>query len=293
MVTERIRGIIPPMVTPFLPDGTLNLPKIRLEARRLLRAGVHGLSFGGSTGEGALLRDEELEAGVRAIREEVGDDVPVLCGVIRNCTRDAVSAAQAAKRGGADCLMMTPTYYHGTDAAGNAAYYRTVYEQVGMPMVIYNVIKANPILPDMIPELSKNPGLIGIKQSVGGIHALADMLLAAGDRFTVFGAQDDVMYLSYLAGAKGAISAILTLFPEECMAQWHAVQAGDIETARKINDRMLPVWRTIEGGAFPGRIKTALNLRGVGVGNARSPILPTDAAVEERIRQAMCENGFL
>ena len=56
---------------------------------------------------------------------------------------------------------------------------------------------------------------------------------------------------------------------------------------------MLPVWRTIEGGAFPGRIKTALNLLGLEVGNARSPILKTDEASENRIREAMRENGFL
>ena len=100
------------------------------------------------------------------------------------------------------------------------------------------------------------------------------------------------MYLSYLAGARGAISAILTLFPDECVAQWQAVLRGDVKEARHINDRMLPVWRKIEGGAFPGRIKTALNLKGANVGIARSPILKTNAVAEKAILEAMKANGF-
>lgn len=293
MKTERIRGIIPPMVTPFLPDESLDIETLKREVDRLLSAGVDGLSFGGSTGEGALLHDEELERGVRAIRAEAGSDVPILCGIIRNSTHDGISAAQAARAGGADCLMVTPTYYHGTDDAGNVAYYDAVYKASKMPIVIYNVIKTNPILPSLIPALCENPGLIGVKQAVGGVHAVADMVMACKGRLAVFAAQDDVMYLSYLAGVQGAISAILTLFPKECVDQWHAVCEGNIARARAINDRMLPVWRTIEGGAFPGRIKTALKLKGVAIGNARSPILKTDAATEARIAAALKENGFI
>lgn len=293
MEAHRPQGLFPPMVTPFLPDGELDQATLAREARRLLSAGVHGLSFGGSTGEGALLSDRELETGVRTVRGQVGPQVPILCGIIRNSTRDGISAALAAKRGGADYLMITPTYYHGADARGNAAYYQAIYKATGMKIIIYNVISNNPILPAMVPELKKNPGLVGIKQSVGGIHALADMLLACGEEISVFGAQDDVMYLSYLAGAKGAISAILTLFPEECVAQWRAVQAGDLQTARSLNDRMLPVWRAIEGGAFPGRLKTALRIKGIEVGDARSPILPTDGDTEARIRERMRQNGFI
>lgn len=292
MNANKIRGIIPPMVTPFLPNEDLDTETLRREVHRLVNAGVDGLSFAGSTGEGALLHDDELALGVSVIREEVGKNFPILCGIIRNSTRDAISAAEAAKSAGADCLMITPTFYHGTDAEGNTAYYKEIYEKIKMPIVIYNVIKNNPIEPSLIPELKKNPGLIGIKQAVVGVHAVADMVMACGNDLTVFAAQDDVMYLSYLAGARGAISAILTLFPDECVAQWQAVLRGDVKEARHINDRMLPVWRKIEGGAFPGRIKTALNLKGANVGIARSPILKTNVVAEKAILEAMKANGF-
>lgn len=293
MMHKKISGIIPPMVTPFHDDGTMNLSVLQSETRRLLSAGVHGLSFGGSTGEGALLSDAELENGLTAIRESVGNEVPLLCGIIRNSTMDGISAAKAAKRGGADYLMITPTYYHGTNEEGNFVYFDSIYEETQLPIIIYNVIKNNPITPDMMPRLSEIKGLVGIKQSVGGIHALVDMVAACGSKLTVFGAQDDVMYLSYLAGAGGAISAIISLFPNECVQQWIAVQQGNINKARLLNDRMLPVWRAIEGGAFPGRIKTALQLMGIDVGHARSPILPTDRYTQDKILRELKKSGFI
>lgn len=293
MSHSTIQGIIPPMVTPFDDNEALDLAAVQREATRLLSAGVDGLSFAGSTGEGALLCDDELEAGVRAIRAVVGKSVPLLCGIIRNSTKDAISAAHAAMRGGADCLMVTPTYYHGASTAGNLAYFNAIHKNTGMPIILYNVIQNNPILPDAVPLLEEIPGVIGIKQSVGGVHALVDMIAACQDRLTVFAAQDDLLYLSYIAGAKGAISAILTLFPEECVAQWNAVLRGDLAAARAINDRMLPVWRAIEGKAFPGRLKTALKLMGITVGNARHPILPTEEWAAVSIRCALQQNGFI
>ena len=139
----------------------------------------------------------------------------------------------------------------------------------------------------------QNPGILGIKQSVGGIHALADMMQAAQGCLSVFGAQDDVMFLSYLLGARGSISAILSLFPALCIREWDAVQAGDVATARAIHQRILPVWRILEGQTFPGRLKAALALLGIEAGLPRKPLEMPDEAEVGRIRQALLANGFL
>ncbi len=290
----KVYGIIPPIVTPFDEAGELDITALKGEVARLMAAGVHGLSFAGSTGEGSVLSDEELTMGLRAVQEVNQHRLPLLCGIIRNSTRQGISAGMAAKAGGADVLMVTPTHYLGASPQGNADYFRAVHQATGLPIVIYNVIAGNPVLPGDLAYLTEDCGILGIKQSVGGIHALADMLLAAGDRFTVFGAQDDVMYLSYLLGAKGAISAIISLFPEECVAQWNAVEAGDIDAAKALHQRMLPVWREVEGKAFPGRLKMAMRRKGIA--NARlprAPIVPYDDETEARIEAALRYGGFI
>jgi dihydrodipicolinate synthase/N-acetylneuraminate lyase len=294
MPQDELHGIIPPMVTPFLPDESLDLPTLRREARYLLSCGIHGISVGGSTGEGALLSDDELAQAVAVVQAENRRRLPVLCGIIRNATRDAVRAGLAAHAAGADVLMVTPTYYHGTDDAGNVAYFREIAETVGLPIIIYNVIPRNPIAPPLMHRLAEIEGIIGIKQSVGGLHALADMLLVCGTVTRVFGAQDDLLFAGYGLGACGAISAILTLFPEACVRQWELMQTGEWQGARALHEQLLPVWRRIDCGmAFPGMIKAALALRGRAVGVARRPILPPEAATIDQLRTVMAVHGWL
>lgn len=290
----KISGIIPPMVTPFTADGRVDIDALCAEAIRLKAAGVHGVSFAGSTGEGAQVSDEEISLCVSAIRKVIGSNFPLVCGIIRNSSIQAISASKAAKDAGADALMITPTHYLGATPEGNAAYYEDIAAAVKMPIIIYNVIPGNPVLPEHIPMLVKNPYIIGIKQANGGVHAVADMVLACKDKITVFGAQDDVMFLSYLVGAQGAISAVLTLYPELCMEEWNAVQNNDVAKAREIHERIMPVWRQIEGKAFPGRLKAALSLRGIKTaGFPRRPILPCDEQTVDRIRDAMMKNNLL
>lgn len=293
MNTAMLQGIIPPVVTPFLPTEEIDESALRQEVRFLLDANVHGISFGGSTGEGALLCDDELARGIEIVREENLKNIPVLGGIIRNSTRDAINAGLAAKNAGADALLITPTYYFGAFDEGKLEFFITLAEKVELPIVVYNVIKDNTISPYLMEKLSENEWIIGIKQSCGGIHALTDMISACGDKTLVFAAQDDLLFVSYVLGAVGAIAGILSVFPELCVNQWNAVQAGDFELAKKIHDRMLPVWRKIEGTAFPGKIKAVLNLMGRKVGIARSPVGEPAKKVIDEIRQELLKQNFI
>ena len=288
------KGIIPPLVTPFNQKEEMNEDVLRKEIRFVLSTGVHGISFGGSTGEGAVLTDDELARGIQILQEENKNNIPVLCGIIRNSTRQAISAGMAAKAAGADALMITPTFYFGSSPEGNYGYFKTIAEHIGLPIVIYNVIQTNPITPALMTKISSEIDLVvGVKQAVGGIHGLTDMISACGKNSLVFGAQDDLLFAAYLLGAVGSISAILTVFPHLCVEQWNAVQTGNIELAKEIHYRILPVFRKIEGKAFPGKIKAALYMLGRNVGKARSPILePTQSELHE-MRTELANAGFL
>lgn len=288
-------GVIAPMVTPFDSDGICDDEALRSETRFLIDAGVHGLSIGGSTGEGALLSDEELYRGVRIIQKENIEKKPLLCGIIRNSTNDAIRAGLHAREAGADGLMVTPTYYHGTDDNGNILFYKELAGAVGLPIIIYNVIDRNPVSPSLMARLSEIENVAGIKQSVNGLHGLNAMISACGEQTLVFGAQDDLLFCSYLLGARGAISAILTVFPELCVQQWNAVQSMNIEEARQISFRLLPVWQLIAsaGMSFPGRIKAVLELLGRQGGLSRSPIMKPSQEVVEALRSALEKAGLL
>lgn len=291
----NVKGVVPPLVTPFDAAGEMDEVALRSEVRFLLAAGVHGLSLGGSTGEGALLSDDELERGIQILSEEAGGRCPLICGIIRNSTRDAVRAAIRVKEAGADALMVTPTFYHGTDARGNFSFYQDLSDAVDLPIIIYNVIAQNPITPEMMLDLLRIRNVSGIKQSVGGMHGFNAMVSACGDCTKVYGAQDDMLVFDYLLGATGSISAILTVFPELCVQQWDAVQAGRLDEALEIHFRLLPVWQLVgcSGMAFPGRVKKLLELLGRKGGYPRKPILEPEPDVTAQLRQALEQAGLL
>jgi len=290
-----IKGIIPPLITPFTKDGILDEKALRSEIQFMLEFRVDGLSFGGSTGEGALLSEEEITRGISILKEENYKKIPIICGIISNSTNDAIRKSLAAKEAGADGLMVTPTFYHGTDDAGNISYYEALSDEVQLPIIIYNVIDRNPVTPDLMLKILHVKNVIGIKQSVGGLHAVNTMIAACGKEVKVFAAQDDVLFCSYLLGPVGAISAILTVFPELCVQQWEAVQVGDIDKAKEIHFRLYPVWKLIAaaGMSFPGRLKAIIKILGRDAGFPRQPILEPTAEVFEQLRNALVNGNFL
>lgn len=278
---KKIAGIIPPIVTPFDPDGTINAKLIEKEMKICLDAGVHGISVGGSTGEGPTLRDEELVELIQIAKGMLKEEQSLVCGVMRTCTRDAVRAGLAAKEAGADAIMVTPPAYNVLvpNEQGMFDYYSTISKEVELPIIIYNVIPQNTILPGLFKRLVEETEYVrGVKQSVGGVQALYAMKMATGDKGSVYAAADDMLYTCYDLGACGAISAILSVFPKECVEMWNCHVNGQRERAFEIQNQLYGKWQCLGGTQFPIRLKYALEVLGREPGLCRSPItyLPDD-----------------
>jgi dihydrodipicolinate synthase/N-acetylneuraminate lyase len=281
-------GIIAPVITPFTSEESLDEKVFRREVKYLLGAGVHGISPGGSTGEGELVRDAELVRMVEIIQEENSRHIPVVAGIIRTSTRDAIRAALAVKKAGATALMVTPIQYlGGADADGNYEYYDRISDAAGLPIIIYNVVPQNEIKPDSLHKMLDIANVIGIKQSNGGVPGFMDMMITCGEKGHIYSASDEMLYTTFDLGAAGAIAAILTLFPEISVEIWDSVKAGNRDHARELQAKIYPVWSMIKGPQFPRRIKEALNQTGRPVGVAASPRLGASAAERESIRQAL------
>ena len=283
------KGIIAPLVTPYTPEERLNENLMRKQVRHLLACGVHGISPGGSTGEGAAVTDEELARMVHICQEEAPKGFPVVAGVIRNSTRAAVAAGLEAKRAGATALMVTPTSYNVLvpDEQGNYDFYKTISDKVQLPIIIYNVVSQNEIKPDLFRRLCEIEYVTGIKQSVGGIQGFYEMIMATGDVGMVYSATDDMFYSTFDLGACGAIAAIISVFPKESVAIWDAVQAGDSDTAKKLQAELYPKWQVMKGAQFPRRLKEALKQLGMDYGIALSPNLEATKAEKQAIAKVL------
>lgn len=295
MVKTELRGILPPMVTPFLP-GTEEIDEaaLRREARVLIDAGVHGLTVCGSTGEGHTLSIEESCRVTRAAIDEAAGRVPVIAGIIRDSTRDVIAYGRALRDAGAAALQITPVHYlfnPGDD--GTYAYYQEIGSEVGLPIIIYNVVPWNTISPELLLRLAEIEQVVAVKQSGGDIHKLADLIRANAGRLRIFTAVDDLLYSSFSLGAEGAIAAILTVLPDLCMELWHACQRGDHATARSLHERILPVWRAMHYPDMSSRTKAAIALRGREVGVARRPLLPVSEQARAELASALDQAGVL
>src|SRR5262245_59906427 len=111
-MTAEIRGVITAMVTPFAPDGSLDLDAARALARRLVEEGSHGLVVSGTTGEAPTLNDVEKLRLLEAILDEVGDEATVIAGAGSNDTRHAAELTAAAGRAGAHAALVVTPYYN-------------------------------------------------------------------------------------------------------------------------------------------------------------------------------------
>lgn len=295
-MTTKLTGIVPPMTTPFNADGTVDAVAFREEVQYLIQVGVHGLAVGGSTGEGQTLSDEELWSLAEIAVREAEGLVPVVAGIIVDSTRQAIARGKTLRGLGVAALQVTPVHYlFSPDDVGMYEYYAAIASETELPVLIYNVVPWTYISPTLLTRMiTQIKGVVGVKQSGGDLHALAELLVRLkGKEGVVMAAVDDLLYPSFCLGAHGAIAAILTAVPRLCLELWGAVKEGWHRDAREIHERLLRIWMAINGPNLPARVKTAMRLQGRAAGLPRAPMRPPLAEEEEHIRRVLQETDTL
>ena len=289
-----IRGIVPPLTTPFDANEDISEHTLRAEVRHLIeRAGVHGLAVGGSTGEGHTLSVDELRRSVAAAVEEAAGRVPVIAGIIVDSTRQAVERGRALSDLGVAALQVTPVHYlFKPDDEMMYRHFAAIADKVGLPVIIYNVIPWSYCSTDLLVRvITEVDGVIGVKQSASDLKRLADLLLDLDGRGIVMSAVDALLYPSFCLGAHGSIAAILTAAPELCVRLWDAVQAGDHATSLDLHGKLLRIWNAIAGDNLPANVKCAIALQGRDAGLPRAPMPASSPAQRAAIRQALQAAG--
>ena len=282
----RIKGIIPPIVTPFDADGVVDERMLRENIRFQLSRGVHGVCFGGSTGEGHTLTSDELVQIAEICVEEAGGRVPVVVGIITNSTRDAAQKAKRMAACGVDALQITPVHYlFKPDENATYSHFATLGDATDLPILIYNVIAWNYISPALLVRMMHDiPNVKGVKQSAGDLKLMADLLVSAPQDAIVLSAVDALLYPSFALGAHGTIAANPAALPGVCVALWDAMQAGNHQLATEIHVALLRFWNTISADNLPANVKHALHLQGVASGLPRAPMPATSAEQATRIQ---------
>jgi 4-hydroxy-tetrahydrodipicolinate synthase len=289
-----LKGIIPPLTTPFDERGKVLATALEAEIDYQIACGVQGIGVTGSTGEGAGLTPDEIFEICSIAVKHTRDRVPVIGGMIPDNTDEAVDLARAAKKAGVDALQVTPPHYlFQPDAEGFVEYYSRVGQTTGLPVILYNVIPWAQVGAETIGKLIEAGAIAGIKQSGSNLHLLADLLYRYGKSIPILTAVDDLILPSLVLGSPGAIAAIVTVLPKESVALYEAVQKGDLPRAREFHRKLLVVWRALEGTqGFHARIKYAMELQGRPAGWPRHPQRAANEGDRAIVASALREAGI-
>jgi 4-hydroxy-tetrahydrodipicolinate synthase len=283
----EIGGVITAMVTPFTEDRSVDEAAARKLARHLVDNGSHGLVLSGTTGESPTLDDEEKLSLLRAVRDELGPDVLLICGTGSNDTGHSERLSAAAADEGADAVLAVTPYYNKPNRTGIIAHYRAVASAAGVPVILYN-IPSRVVLnlpPDLLAELAQIENVVGVKQA-------NDEELRPIDGLRILAGNDGTFLRTLEMGEPGGILVATHLVGPEMREIYESVKAGDIDRAREIDESLRPVYEVLSK-TNPIPVKAGLELLGICSARARLPIVEADDQQRAEVRQALEAHGLL
>lgn len=288
---KRFAGIFTPIVTPFRADDTVDEQGIRSNVARWMRTPLTGLVVLGSNGEAPQLEDAEADRVIEIVREGVPRDRPLIAGTGRESTKATIAATKRAAALGVDAAMVrTPSFFKAQLTSDIfVRHYTEVADASPVPVLLYNVTMYTGVnlLPDAVEKLAAHPNIVGMKESGSDIGQLAEYVSRTPDDFTVLAGSAATFVHALLAGADGAVLALASLLPDDCVALWHHVRAGRLAEARALQRKLMPLARSVgTGNGVPG-LKSALNTLGFAGGLPRPPLRPVSAEVAAAIRSQL------
>jgi 4-hydroxy-tetrahydrodipicolinate synthase len=279
-VYTRLGTLLTAMVTPFAPDGSLDLPAAARLASHLVDGGCDGLVLSGTTGESPTTTDAEKLALLRAVLEAVGDRARVIAGAGTYDTAHSVHLAKACAAEGAHGLLVVTPYYSRPPQAGLLAHFTAVADATPLPVLLYDIPPRSvvPIEFETLRVLAAHPNIVGVKDAKGDLHGGAQLMAETG---LAYYSGDDALNLPWLAmGATGFISVISHVAAGQLRDLLSAFASGDVNTARKINVAIAPLSNAMSRLGGVTLSKAGLRLQGIEVGDPR---LPQVAATAEQI----------
>ncbi|WP_432127392.1 4-hydroxy-tetrahydrodipicolinate synthase [Streptomyces sp. bgisy082] len=268
------------MITPFAPDGTLDLDAAGALAVRLVAEGCDGLVLNGTTGESPTTTDAEKTALVRAVREAVGPGPSVLAGVGSADTSHTTGLARAAEEAGADGLLVVTPYYSRPPQAAVEAHFLKVAGATGLPVMVYDIPgrTGTRVEPATMRRLAAHPRIVAVKDCAYDLLGSARLIAETG--LAYYSGSEELNLPLYAVGGAGYVSTVANVAPRQLRAVLDAFDAGDTAGAARLNARLLPLAERMMTSGLPGTV-TAKALLG---GPLREPLLPADRETADGLR---------
>lgn len=266
-------GVCTALVTPFLNDK-INHRMYDLLLERQIRAGVKAVVIAGTTGESPTLTDLEKITLFQRAKTVAKERCLVIAGTGSNSTTHSIQLSIAAEAAGADAILIVSPYYNKATADGIYQHYRSIAQNVSIPIIVYNVPSRTGLdIPVCVYEkLASIPNIVGVKEANSDVTKIARIRNACGDQFTVWTGNDDQIVPSMSLGAKGVISVLSNVMPQETVELCTAAQNNDFLYAGVLQREFIPLIDVLFSEVNPIPVKAAMKLIGFDCGSCRLPL---------------------
>jgi 4-hydroxy-tetrahydrodipicolinate synthase len=290
---ETFAGLSVALTTPF-KSGEVDYDAFRAQIEFQIAAGTNCLCPVGTTGESPTLTHPEHERVIQFVCETVHGRVKVMPGVGSNSTAEALRLTKVAEAAGADAALQVAPYYNKPTQQGFYEHFKRIAEESGLPQCIYNIPgrTGKNIEPETICRLAELPNVTMVKEATGSLDQASAIL--AGTNLTVLSGDDSVTLPLMAVGARGVISVVGNIVPQDMLALIRAADRGDFTEARRWHHKLFPLCRDMLGlSTNPIPMKSAMKMLGRDTGEMRLPMTPLEAGQETSLRRTLTQYGLL
>ena len=283
------------IVTPMTADGEVNYEVLGEMLEAQIAGDTDAIIICGTTGESATLSEEEHSAVIRYAIKKVNKRIPVIAGTGSNCTATAIKLSKEAEKDGADGLLLVTPYYNKATQKGLIAHYTAIAKAVSLPIILYNVPSRTGcnLQPETIAALVKNvKNIVGVKEASGNISQIAKVKLLCGDDIDLYSGNDDQVVPILSLGGIGVISVLSNVAPKETHNMVMDYLNGDVDKARQMQLKAIPLIDALFSEVNPIPVKKALNLMGWEAGPLRAPLTEMEASHAEVLKKNMKDFGI-
>ena len=284
------------IVTPMKENLDVDFDKLEELINFQIDNGTDAIIIAGTTGESSTLTMEEHRRVIQAAVEFTKHRVPVVAGTGSNCTRTAIHLTKEAEEDGADAALIVTPYYNKATQKGLIAHYGQIASETKLPIILYNVPGRTGcnLMPETVATLVKeNENIVGLKEATGNMAQASKTMYMCDGKLEMYSGEDGLVVPLLSIGGLGVISVIANIAPRQTHDMVMSYLEGDLEKARQMQLKSLPLVDALFSEVNPIPVKKALNLMGMQVGSLRSPLCEMGEENAKKLEQAMKDFGLL
>ena len=264
-----------------------------------LKSGTSGLVPAGTTGESPTLSHEEHQRVIELCVKESNGKIPVIAGTGSNSTTEAISLTKFAEKSGADGALVVTPYYNKPTQEGLYQHYKAINDNCGIPIIIYNIPSRSVIdmSVDTMARLFELKNIVGVKDATGDLNRATEQKNKMGNEFILLTGEDGSALEFNQRGGIGCISVTANVAPKLCADFQKASISKDnddlINKAKEINNKLMPLHKSLFIESNPSPVKFAASLLGLCSDDVRLPLVKVTDPTKKSIKDAMSSVGLL